>query len=166
MAAVSDPAFSYEAHEHIAYCFTCVGRSLEPDAQAVLVAREVLGLSNLETARAVGISESLVRHRLSAARQQMTERFDGLCSLVNKNGVCYQCSGLREIAPPQRQGAPVPAIRNLDDRIAIVREADVDNGASQPMHDIFWRRTAELEAEGRGSEAVATACGRPPADAE
>lgn len=37
MAVFADPAFAYEAREHIAYCFNCVGRSLAPEQQAVLM---------------------------------------------------------------------------------------------------------------------------------
>lgn len=35
IAVIADPAFTYEAKEHIAYCFSCVGRSLAPEEQAV-----------------------------------------------------------------------------------------------------------------------------------
>jgi hypothetical protein len=47
--------------------------------------------------------------------------------------------------------------------LAIARGANIDSGASQPMNDVFWRRTAELEAEGRGSETAAADCAREPA---
>lgn len=122
--------------------------------------REVLGLSAHEAARALGITESVMRHHLAAARSEMTERFEGLCSLVNKGGVCYQCKGLREATPAERQGAAIPPVASLDARIAVVRGADIDSGASQLMHDLFWRRTKELEDSGRGSPIAETQCGK------
>jgi len=159
MSVISDPAFAYEAEEHIAYCFTCVGRSLPPEEQAVLVAREVMGLTAPEAAKALGVTDAVLRHRLSAARSEMERRYEGLCSLVNKRGVCYQCEGLRSATPEPRQGAATPRIRDLDERLRIVRRMDVDRGASQAMHDLFWRRTKEFEDTGRGSTVPESGCG-------
>ncbi len=161
--ALMSPALRYDAREHIAFCFTCVGRSLAPEQQAALVLREVEGLSNLEAARALDVTESVLRHRLAEARATMEREFDGLCSLVNKQGVCYQCRGLREGVPdPARQGAPPPDVTALDARLAVVRDADIDAGATQPLHDLFWRRLRAQERDGRGSVEPDADCG--PAD--
>jgi RNA polymerase sigma-70 factor (ECF subfamily) len=152
-AALYEPSFTYDAKEHIAYCFACVGRSLEPDEQAALVLSHVIGLSNAEGARALGLSESVFRHHLSAARQTMTEAFDGLCALVTREGVCHQCRVLREATPegqrgdwPQELDAPL----TFERRLPIVQGASLDNGRSQVLHDLFFRRTEELEQTGRG----------------
>jgi len=159
-AAVSSPEFTYQAKEHIAYCFTCVGRSLPPEQQGAIVLREVMGLSNREAANTLDLSESVFRHTLSEARRTMEHAFDGLCSLVNKNGVCYQCKGLRDTAPEDRRGDLIPSVSSFDDRLAIVREANIDAGRSQPMHDVFWRRTAEVEGRGEVSDTPQTECGQ------
>ncbi len=161
IAAIADPEFAFEAKEHIAYCFSCVGRSLEPDQQTALVLREVLGMKNREAAEMLGISESIFRHRLAAARSIMKGVFEGMCSLVNKEGVCYQCQGLRGLAPANRQGSEVPTIANLDDRIEWVQSAPVTHCRMQPMHEVFWRRTCELEQRGGGSTIPRSTCGRP-----
>jgi RNA polymerase sigma-70 factor (ECF subfamily) len=153
----ASPAFAYDVNEHIAYCFACVGRSLNPDEYSAVVFREILDLSNREAAEALGVSESVLRHRLAAGRRVMADAFEGLCSLVNKNGVCYQCKGLREIAPEDRNGAEPPTELNFERRLGLVAAAP-DDGKSQALHDLFWRRTAEIEAEGRGST-EATGCG-------
>ncbi|WP_421857056.1 RNA polymerase sigma factor [Oricola sp.] len=158
MAAYEDPAFAYEVREHIAYCFTCVGRSLPPDELAALVLRDVTGLSAREAANALGISDSVLRHRLSAARQSMTDKFDGLCALVNKTGICHQCKGLRALAREDRKGSPLPDIAGFAERCAMVREAPPD-GAMAPLHDLFWRRTAEMEEAGLGSPEPDSRCG-------
>jgi len=157
--AMMSPSFRYDAREHIAFCFTCVARSLEPELQAALVLREVEGLGNLEAARALDVTESVLRHRVSTARATMEREFDGLCSLVNKRGVCYQCKGLRDCVPDDtRKGEPPPDALALDARLAIVRAANVELGASQPLHDLFWRRLRAQERDGRGSVEASPAC--------
>ncbi len=158
--ALSRPDFHYEAKEHIGYCFTCVGRSLDPDGQAALVLREVLGFTDRESAAALDLSESAFRHSLSRARHQMESTYEGLCSLVNKRGVCYQCKGLREFAPAGREGGAVPALPTFGERLATVRAANVDSGMTQALHDVFWRQTAVIEDEGKVSDIPQTDCGQ------
>ena len=157
MAAVADPEFAYEVREHISYCFACVGRSLPPDEQAALVLRDVLDLSGREASNVLGISDSVMRHRLATARTAMQEKFEGLCALVSKTGICHQCEGLRMIAFEGRKGGPFPDVADLADRMAIVRAAEP--GAMAGMHDVFWRRTKEIEDEGIGSTTPDAGCG-------
>jgi RNA polymerase sigma-70 factor (ECF subfamily) len=153
----ASPSFAYDVDEHISYCFACVGRSLNPDEYAAVVLREILDQSNHEAAKTLGVTESVLRHRLAAGRRVLADEFEGLCSLVNKQGVCYQCKGLRDIAPEDRRGAEPPADLTLEKRLKCVAAAR-DDGQSKELHDLFWRRTRELEAEGRGST-EATGCG-------
>jgi RNA polymerase sigma-70 factor (ECF subfamily) len=149
-AAFSTPGFVFDVREHVAFCFTCVARSLEPEEQAALVLRDVLGYSNQEAADMLGLSEPVLRHRLAAARGGMQQRFEGLCAIVNQRGVCYQCAGLRE-----RNGNRGPAVPDLggqpsDDsyraRLRVVRDSNVDDGRSQVFHDLVWRALETLEA--------------------
>ncbi len=164
--AFAAPDFSFELREHVAYCFACVGRSLPPDEQAALVARDVMGFSGREAATVLGVSDAVMRHRLSAARMAMTERYDGLCALVSKTGICHQCKGLREVAA-MAGGKPeaLPDVADLADRIAIVRDAarkGSGKGAckSAALHDLFWRRTKEIEEKGLGSTEPQSDCGQ------
>ena len=159
--AMSDPSFTYDVNEHIAYCFACVGRTLEPEAQAALILRDVLEMSNDEAAKALGLSRSILRHHLARARTSMQERFEGLCALVNKQGVCWQCYGLREALPPPQRGPEVPQSLSWSDRLRIVRDAPLGDGASQAMHAVFFRHTAQQEEEERGDADTQTDCGRP-----
>jgi RNA polymerase sigma-70 factor (ECF subfamily) len=159
---LTSPDFRYDAREHIAFCFVCVARSLDPELAAALVLRDVEELTNQEAAHALGVSESVLRHRLAEARQTMERSFDGLCALVNKNGVCYQCSGLRESVPDtERRGEPPPDVTSFDKRLRVVRDANVDCGRSQAMHDVFWRRLALQEEAGVGSTEPRSGCGLP-----
>ncbi|MBO6940373.1 MAG: RNA polymerase sigma factor [Deltaproteobacteria bacterium] len=158
--ALSSPEFCYEVDEHIAYCFACVGRTLDPEPQAALVLRDVLGLTNAEAAKALHLSLSTLRHRLREARETMQGTYEGLCALVNKEGVCWQCAGLREAAPEGAKGPPVPRTIEWSRRLHVVREAALDRGQSAPMHDVFFRLTAEQEAAGLGDGNIETGCGR------
>jgi RNA polymerase sigma-70 factor (ECF subfamily) len=156
------PSFHYDVKEHVAFCFTCVGRSLDPELQAALLLREVQDLSNQEAAKSLGLTESVFRHRLSEARGAMERTFEGLCALVNKQGVCYQCSGLRDAIPDTgRQGEPAPESLPFERRLEVVRACDADAGRSQELHDLFWRRIADQEREGRGEVRPSADCAPP-----
>lgn len=151
--------FLYQAREHIAYCFTCVGRSLAPEDQAALVLADMMDFTNKEAAAALNLSQGSFRGRLKRARETMAARYEGLCALVNKQGVCWQCKGLRDAAPEGAKGDPPPERITFADRVAIARTADVDRGRSQALHDACWRGTAAVEANGRGSTEPETDCG-------
>ena len=151
------PDFSYEVREHISYCFTCVGRSLPPDELAALVLRDIVDMSAKEASEALHVSDSVLRHRLSAARKSMQERYDGLCSLVSKQGICHQCKGLQMIAPDERKGGAFPDLEDFEARLKVVRETKSVN--MQKLHDVFWRNTSRIEEEGIGSISPDSGCG-------
>lgn len=153
---MSQPEFVFEIREHIAFCFSCVSRTLPPDKQAALMLKEVLGFSDQEAAAIMEVSEPIFRHRLSSARSIMIQSYDGLCQLINKTGVCYQCRGLREFAPEHKQGSGLVQIEvaqglrvtpeNLfDARLKIVREADLTEGSMSSMHDWFFEGISKRE---------------------
>jgi RNA polymerase sigma-70 factor (ECF subfamily) len=159
-AVVSQPDFVFETREHIAFCFACIGRTLPPEEQAALLLREVLGFTAVEAAQILNISEPVLRHRLAAARAAMIGHYEGLCALINKNGRCYQCAGLREISPEGHRGAPLVQIEVLpgtavtpeslfDARLAIARDADLEDGKTRPMHDLFYKNLTQLEESRR-----------------
>ena len=81
---------------------------------------------------------------------------EGLCQLINKTGMCYQCRGLRELTPEQNRGkdlvqievapgVPVSAESLLNARIEIVRDADLDQGRTAPMHRMFFTSLSARE---------------------
>src|SRR5580700_11001222 len=67
-AMMRQPEFSFEIREHIAFCFSCIARTLPPEEQAALMLKEVLGFTAAEAAGILGVSEPWFRNRLSAAR--------------------------------------------------------------------------------------------------
>lgn len=157
IAQYGSPEFAYEVREHISYCFTCVGRSLPPDELAALVLRDVVDMSAREASIALGVSDSVLRHRLAAARNAMQERYEGLCSLVSKKGICHQCKGLQMIAPAGRRGGPIPDLDDFVDRCAVVRNCT--STSMEQLHDVFWRNTKRIEAKELGSIEPLSDCG-------
>lgn len=45
---------------------------------------------------------SIVKHLLLTGRKTLQDIFDYRCSLINKNGVCYQCAELNGIFNPKQ----------------------------------------------------------------
>jgi RNA polymerase sigma-70 factor, ECF subfamily len=143
------PDFVFEMREHIAFCFSCISRTLEPDEQASIMLREVLGFSNQESAAMLDVSEPVFRHRLSSARSKMIGAYEGLCQLINKTGVCWQCRGLQKFAGPGHCGKDLVQIEVapglevnpdhlFDARLEIVRSTGFPQSKSQKMHDLFF----------------------------
>jgi RNA polymerase sigma-70 factor (ECF subfamily) len=142
-ATLADPSFAFDVHEHIAFCFTCVARTLDAETEVVLVLSELFDVADRDAAVILGMNESAYRHRLSVARARMQHAFEGLCALVNKTGTCYQCKELRDLTPPPHRGPDVPSMGGPDDRwrrrLAIVKDADLDGGRSRALHDLLFR---------------------------
>jgi len=159
---MANPEMCYEADEHIAYCFSCVGRSFQPVQQAALILKEVLNLTSMEGDKVLGVTESVFRKHLTHARSTIQEKYERLCALVNKEGVCYQCKGLRDGFPEKRKGPWRGALDtglDFELRMNIVRSANIDKGKSQIMHEIFWKRTLEQEQKKMGDESAVANCG-------
>lgn len=160
MAPMMEKEFEFDAKQHIAYCFVCIGRSLPPDEQAALVLRDVMDFSNREAANVLGTSESVFRHRLSAARQAMQGKYEHLCALVSKTGICHQCSGLGVAAEAVgARNADLPDVDSFAQRLQLVREQDPVRMSNRSLQDVFFRRCKEVEEQGIGSTTPDSACG-------
>ncbi len=151
IATTNDPEFEYDVREHIAFCFTCVARSLKPEEETALVLKEILGLSNREGAAVQGVTESVFRHHLSAGRRSMEETYDGLCALVNKEGMCHQCAGFQGATASERRGPPLPVLNNRETswntRVEFARAKHFNGGVSETLHTLLFSRIKRIENE-------------------
>lgn len=147
------PGFSYEYREHIAYCFSCIGRSLPPTEAAAVLLREVFEFTNEEAATIVSLSVSTFRHRLASGRSQMMQTFEDRCALVRKEGVCWQCKALRTHLPGDRRGPEVETLRasEADDketlfarRLTVIRDVESGTKSAGELHDYFLRFMNDL----------------------
>lgn len=142
----STPDARFEMKEHLNYCFTCISKTLELSQQICLLLKEVYGFKQNEIIKITGLSEGKVKHGIVDARKNMTRIFNDRCALINKNGVCNQCTSLNGIFNPE-QDAHIKAQelklsstadqeKLLELRLQLVRETDPLNGSSE-LHIFF-----------------------------
>lgn len=99
---MTSPQGQYEAKEHIAFCFTCISKSLPLEQQICVFLKEVYEFKVAEIAVILNTSEAMVKYYLHTGRSKMINVFDGRCALINKQGVCHQCSELNGIFNPKQ----------------------------------------------------------------
>ena len=128
---------NFEIREHIAFCFTCVAKSLPLDGHLVLLLKEVYGFKVREISEILLMSEAMVKYHLHVSRGRMTEIFDQRCSLINKQGICHQCTELNGIFNP-RQKAQEELVK-----IEMAREAQ--NKSREELFDLRMRILRELD---------------------
>src|SRR5882762_1787710 len=99
---MTSPQGQFEVKEHIAFCFTCISKSLPLEQQLCIFLKEVYEFKVAEIAIILGATEAMVKYYLHTGRSKMTGIFDGRCALINKEGVCHQCSELNGIFNPKQ----------------------------------------------------------------
>ncbi len=98
----TSPQGNFEIKEHISFCFTCVSKSLLLEQQLVLLLKEVYEFKVKEIAEILDQTEPMVKYYLHQGRSKMIDVFDRRCSLINKEGVCHQCTELNGIFNPKQ----------------------------------------------------------------
>ncbi|MDB5087532.1 MAG: sigma-70 family polymerase sigma factor [Mucilaginibacter sp.] len=95
-------AGAYEMKEHIDFCFTCISKTLPIENQVALILKDFYDFQIKEICLILGKTEGVIKHLLNDARNTMTGIFEHRCALINKNGVCHQCSHINEIFNPKQ----------------------------------------------------------------
>jgi RNA polymerase sigma-70 factor (ECF subfamily) len=98
----TSPAGAYEMREHIDYCFTCISKTLPIENQVALILKNIYDFQVKEIGLILEKTEGVIKHLLNDARNTMTDIFEHRCALINKNGVCHQCSHINEIFNPKQ----------------------------------------------------------------
>lgn len=98
----TSPTGVYEMKEHIDYCFTCISKTLPIENQVALILKNIYDFQVKEIALILEKTEGVVKHLLNDARNTMTDIFEHRCALINKKGVCHQCSHINEIFNPKQ----------------------------------------------------------------
>lgn len=98
----TSPQGDYEIKEHIAFCFMCLGKTLPLEEQLCLLLKEVYQFKVVEIAQILDISEAMAKYHIRTARDRMIKIFDSRCSIINKNGICHQCTELNGIFNPKQ----------------------------------------------------------------
>jgi len=95
-------AGAFEMKEHIDFCFTCISKTLTIENQVALILKEIYDFQVNEICLILGKTEGVIKHLLNDARNTMKDIFENRCALINKNGVCHQCSHINEIFNPKQ----------------------------------------------------------------
>jgi RNA polymerase sigma-70 factor, ECF subfamily len=93
---------AYDMKEHIDFCFTCIAKTIPIEQQVALILKDIYDFSVQDICMILEKSEGIVKHLLIDARKTMTTIFDERCALVNKKGVCNQCSELNGVHNPKQ----------------------------------------------------------------
>lgn len=93
----------YDMKEHIDTCFTCISKNLPIEQQVAIVLKEIYDFSLQEIMMILEKTEGVVKYLLQDGRKTLTDIFDKRCALVNKNGVCHQCSELNGWFNPKQE---------------------------------------------------------------
>src|SRR4030095_16516980 len=93
---------TYEMREHIDFCFTCISKTLPIENQVALILKDIYDFSVKEICLIIEKTEGIVKHLLNDARKTMSDIFENRCALINKNGVCHQCSELNGLFNPKQ----------------------------------------------------------------
>src|SRR5881394_1245814 len=98
----TSPQGQFEVKEHIAFCFTCISKSLPLEQQLCLFLKEVYEFKVGEISTILDTTDAMVKYYLHTGRSKMINIFEGRCALINKEGICHQCSELNAIYNPKQ----------------------------------------------------------------
>lgn len=133
----TSPQGNFEIKEHIAFCFTCVSKSLPLEQQLCIFLKEIYDFSIKEIAQILNQSDAMVKYYLHTGRSKMIEVFDHRCSLINKQGICHQCTELNGIFNPKQK------VQEELVKIEMAREAE--NKSKEELFDLRMKILQELD---------------------
>lgn len=157
----------FDIREHIDFCFTCISKTLPIEQQISLLLKDIYDFNVKEISRIMNKGNAAIKHYLRFARQTMNNTFNERCSLVNKKGVCYQCSQLNDWLNPNHKTPKVyiPLTRRsggkqsnqdlLKLRENLVKGIDPLEAKGADLHDVFMQlhrlatgETSKIERHG------------------
>ena len=133
----TSPQGNFEIKEHIAFCFTCVSRSLPLEQQLALLLKEVYDFPVKEIAQILDQTDAMVKYYLHTSRSKMIEIFDHRCSLINKQGICHQCTELNGIFNPKQKAQ--------EELVKIEMAKDAENKSKEELFDLRMKILQELD---------------------
>ena len=143
--AMTSPQGQFEVKEHIAFCFTCISKSLPLEQQLCIFLKEVYEFKVSEISEILNTNEAMVKYYLHTGRSKMINIYDGRCALINKEGVCHQCSELNGIFNPKQNTQQ--ELMKID----LVKEAE--KGDKEHLFDLRMKILKEIDPfESKASE--------------
>ena len=133
----TSPQGHFEIKEHIAFCFTCVSKSLPLEQQLAVLLKEVYGFKIKEIVRIMDQTDAMVKYYLHVGRSKMIEVFDHRCSLINKQGICHQCTELNGIFNPKQN--------EQEELVKIKMANEAGNQDKEALFDLRMKILEELD---------------------
>ena len=133
----TSPQGNFEIREHIAFCFTCISKSLPLEGHLVILLKEVYGFKVKEIAEILQLSDAMVKYHLHVSRTKMMDIFDQRCSLINKQGICHQCTELNGIFNPKQQAQ--------EELVKIEMAREAENRSRDELFDLRMKILRELD---------------------
>ena len=133
----TSPQGKFEIKEHIAFCFTCISKSLPLEQQLTLLLKEVYGFKINEIAQIIDQTDAMVKYYLHVGRARMIDVFDHRCSLINKQGICYQCTELNGIFNPKQKAQ--------EELVKIEMAREAENKTKAELFDLRMKILQELD---------------------
>jgi RNA polymerase sigma-70 factor, ECF subfamily len=134
---MNSPHGQFEVKEHIAFCFTCISKSLPLEQQLCIFLKEVYEFKVAEITTILDTTEAMVKYYLHSGRSKMIQVFEGRCALINKKGVCHQCSELNGMYNPKQNTQE--ELMKID----LVREAE--KGDKDHLFELRTRILREID---------------------
>jgi RNA polymerase sigma-70 factor, ECF subfamily len=133
----TSPQGNFEIKEHIAFCFTCVSRALPLEQQLCIFLKEVYDFSVKEIAQILNQTDAMVKYYLHTGRSKMIDVFDHRCSLINKQGICHQCTELNGIFNPKQKAQ--------EELVKIEMAREAENKSKEELFDLRMKILQELD---------------------
>ncbi len=143
----TSPHGQFEIKEHITFCVTCISKSLPLEQQICILLKEVYEFKVSEITQILNSTEAMIKYYLHTSRAKMINIFDGRCALINKEGICHQCSELNGIFNPKQnfeiEKNKIEMVRVdkkgdkahlLDLRLQLLKEINPFNSHGSDMH--------------------------------
>jgi RNA polymerase sigma-70 factor (ECF subfamily) len=83
------------------------------------------------------MSEAMVKYHLHVSRSKMMDIFDQRCSLINKQGICHQCTELNGIYNPKQ--------KTQEELVRIEMAREAGNRSREELFDLRMRILQELD---------------------
>ncbi|MEL6561969.1 MAG: hypothetical protein AAFQ94_27525, partial [Bacteroidota bacterium] len=136
-------------------CPSVLSKNLPIENQVALLLKDVYDFSVKEIMMIIDNTEGQVKYFLQSSRKTMTDIFDKRCALVNKNGICHQCSELNGwFNPKQNQNESKLKIK-------MVKSAEQsDKSALFKMRVDLIKAIDPLKSEGNDLQEILLNCNR------
>ena len=151
---------TYEIKEHIDFCFTCMAKTLPIEQQIALILKDIFNFTVKEICQIINCSLGVSKHLLHDARKNMMIIFDNRCALINKRGICHQCSELNGYFNPRQhtqeallklqlvnEAASGDKEKLYHLRVELIKSVHPLNTEGSDLHEIFMQLTRKVEGE-------------------